>query len=79
MTTFPSEDLLVGLVALAVVPWIGWTLRRGLREERLPIGRTYVAREERPGAYSGLLAFYVAAALLMAYIGFDLLSGAFRI
>ena len=34
MTTFRSEDVLVGLVALGLVPWIGWTLARGLRKLR---------------------------------------------
>ena len=75
MTTFRSEEGLVGLVALGVIPWILWTLRRGLRDERLPIGRIYVRRAERPAAFSLLLVFYVLAAMLMAAIAFDLLFG----
>jgi hypothetical protein len=75
MTTFRSDEGLVGLVALGVIPWIIWTLRRGLRDQWLPIGRTYVQRAQRPGVFNALIAFYVAAALLMAVIGLDLLFG----
>jgi hypothetical protein len=75
MTTFRSEEGLVGLVALGVIPWIVWTLRRGLREDRLPIGRAHIHRSERPGVFTALIVFYVAAALLMAMIAFDLLLG----
>ena len=75
MTTFRSEDMLVGLVALGLVPWIVWTLRRGLHEGRLPILRNHVEREARPAAFRALIALYVAAALMIAYIAFDLLIG----
>jgi hypothetical protein len=75
MLTTSSEDLLVGLFALGVVPWIGWTLVRGLREGRLPIGRAYVRRDERPGAYRALLGFWVAMALAAPMISLDLLFG----
>ena len=73
MTTFRSEDFLVGLVALGLVPWILWTLSRGLRNGRLPIGRAYLDRTERRGAFYTLLFFYVAAALLMGAIAAELL------
>ena len=69
------EDLLIGLVSLGVVPWIVWTLRRGLGSGRLPVGRAYVAHAERPGAFRTLLVLYVFAGLGMAWIGVDLLSG----
>ena len=73
MTTFRSEDLLVGIVSLGLVPWIGWTVQRGLRAGRLPIGRAHVARAERPGAFNLLLAAYALAAIGAAVIGLDLL------
>lgn len=69
------EDLLVGLVCLGLVPWIGWTVSRGLRDGRLPIGRAYVRHEERRGAFVTLLVLYVFAALGMAWIAVDLLTG----
>jgi hypothetical protein len=72
MTTFRSEETLVGLVALALVPWIAWTVVRGLREEKLPIGRTYVTRD-RPAAFAVLIGFYVVAAVLAAGIAADFL------
>jgi uncharacterized membrane protein len=75
MTTFRSEDTLVGLVALLVVPWIVWTLQRGLRDQRLPIGRTYILRSERPGAFTGLAGFYLLSALVMVCVALDLLMG----
>jgi hypothetical protein len=73
MITSRSDDLLVGIIGLGLLPWIGWTLHRGMRDGRLPIGRAYVRRDERPGAYRMLLCLYVAAALLVAYITLDLL------
>ena len=75
MTSFRSEETLVGIVALAAVPWIVWILRRGLRDGRLPIGRDYVRRDERPGAFGALFGFYAVAALTMAFIALDLLFG----
>lgn len=71
--TFRSEDTLMGLIALALVPWIGWTVLRGVRDERLPIGRAYVSRSERPGAYWVLMVLWVAMALLAAVMCLDLL------
>ena len=78
MTTFRSEEGLVGLVSLAVVPWIGWIVLRGWREGRLPIGRGHVLRPERPVAFDLLLAAYVVGGFAMAFIGVDLLAGGRR-
>ncbi len=75
MTTLRTEDILVGLVAMGLVPWIVWTLQRGLRDGRLPIARAHVERESRPAAFVLLPALYVAAGLVIAYIAFDLLVG----
>jgi hypothetical protein len=65
----------VGIVALGVVPWIVWTLHRGLREGRLPIVRSHVRRDERPGAFWTLFLLFVGIALLMTFIALDLLTG----
>jgi hypothetical protein len=70
------DELLVGALCLAVVvPWIAWTIRRGFSEGRLPVGRGYVDRAERPGPFRALLVSYILAILLMAFIGLDLLFG----
>jgi hypothetical protein len=73
MITSRSDDLLVGIIGLGLIPWIGWTLRRGLRDGRLPIGRAYVRRDERRGAYNVLLGFYFIGMLVVGFIGLDLI------
>jgi hypothetical protein len=75
MSGTPDELLVGTLCLLIVLPWILWTIRRGFREGRLPIGRGHVERAERPGPFKALLASYVVAALLMAFIGIDLIFG----
>jgi hypothetical protein len=75
MTTFRSEDVLVGLIAFAAVPWILWVLARGKRDQRLPIGRGHVRQDERPGAFRVLFLFYIVAAALMLFISIDLMLG----
>ena len=75
MTISLSENLLVAMVSLGLVPWIMWTVRRGLHSGMLPIGRTYVRRDERPQAFNMLLWVYGAVALLAVYIAFDLAFG----
>lgn len=72
MTTFRSEDIFMGLVALGLVPWTAWTIIRGLREDRLPIGRAFVSRD-RQKAFGVLLALYLLAGLLVAVMAVDLL------
>lgn len=74
MEAFRSEEALVGLIALAAVPWIVWILVRGLRDGRLPIGKGEV-RRERAAAFHILFALYAIAASFMAFIGLDLLLG----
>jgi hypothetical protein len=69
----PDERLLGALCLLVVIPWIVMTIQRGLKQGRLPIGRGYVLRGERPGPFKALLASYALALLLMAFIGLDLL------
>lgn len=68
-----DENLLVGLVALLLLPWIVWTMMRGIREGRLPIARAYVVRDERAGPFFVLMALYAAVLLLIAAIAIDLL------
>lgn len=70
-----AEDILVGLIALGLAPWIVWTIVRGLRSGRLPIGRGHVARDERRGAFAVLLTLYAVALALSVLIASDLLFG----
>ena len=73
MTTFRSEDFLVGLVALALVPLIGLRIVRGLRTGRLPLYRSYVRREEGAGRFNLLLALHALSLFLVAVVAADLL------
>ncbi|HEV2080075.1 MAG TPA: hypothetical protein VGR19_09315 [Allosphingosinicella sp.] len=76
MTTFRSEDTLVGIVAaVVVVPWVVWTISRGLRDGKLPIGRAYVRKDERAAPFWVLMGLYVAAAGMAVFISLDLLFG----
>ncbi len=73
MTT--GEDLLVGLVALALVPLIGVRIVRGLRTGRLPVYRTYLDRDRNRGKFEALLAIHVVSLALVGFIAADLLLG----
>ena len=69
-----TEELIVGALCLLVIlPWIAWTVRRGLANARMPIGRGYVERAERPGAFRVLLGLYILAGAMLAFAGLDLL------
>jgi uncharacterized membrane protein len=70
-----SEDLLVGAIALALLPLIAWRVRRGLKEGRLPLYRTYVDRGEAGSKFGLLLALHAASFVLVALIAADLLIG----
>lgn len=70
-----GDDLVVGLIALLLVPWIVWTMVRGLRDGRLPIARSHVVREERRSAFNVLLGLYSIVLALVAAIAVDLLLG----
>ena len=73
MTTYRSEDLLVGLISLALLPLIGMRILRGLREGRLPAYRTYVRRDESAAKFAVLMGMHVISFLLVAAIAADLL------
>ena len=71
--TFRSEGLFVGVIALALLPVIGWRIVRGLRDGRLPVYRTYLNRDEAPGKFNALLALHALSFVLIAAIAADLL------
>ena len=68
-----ADELIVGIIAAAAVPWILWILRRALRDGQLAIRKAQVSRWDRPAAFNTLFVFYVVAALLMTFVAADLL------
>ena len=73
MTTFRSEDVLVGLIGAALLPLIAHRVLRGLREGRLPVYRTYVERSESGSKFAALLGLHVLSFVVVAVIAADLL------
>jgi hypothetical protein len=68
-----GDDLLVGLLALALVPLIALRLWRGVRDGRLPLYRTYLTREAGRGRFGLLLALHALSLVLIAVVAADLL------
>ena len=68
-----SEDLLVGLVAAALLPLIAWRILRGLREGRLPLYRTYIERGDDAAKFGVLLALHALSFVLIGLVAVDLL------
>jgi hypothetical protein len=68
-----GEDLLVAAIGLALLPMIAWRIRRGLREGRLPLYRTYVSRDEAGSKFGLLLALHALSFVVVAVIAADLL------
>ena len=75
MTTFRSEDFLVGLVALLLVPFITARIVRGLRDGELPVYRTRLSRQASRSRFNLLLALHVVSLVLIALVAADLLLG----
>ena len=68
-----GERLLVGVIALALVPLIAMRLWRGIRDGRLPVYRTYVTRDRGQAKFAFLFALHALSLLLVAGIAADLL------
>ncbi|MET1110009.1 MAG: hypothetical protein ABWX67_00635 [Allosphingosinicella sp.] len=66
-------DLLAGLIAVALLPLIALRIRRGLKEGRLPLYRTYVERGEAGSKFGLLLGLHALSFVLVATIAADLL------
>jgi len=73
--TFRSDDLVVGLVALALAPVIALRIVRGLRDGRLPIYRTYLDRRNSAAKFNVLLGLHALTFVLIALVAADLLLG----
>ncbi len=70
-----GEDLFVGLVGVALLPLIAWRIRRGLKEGRLPLYRTYLGRDEAGSKFGLLLGLHALSFVVVAVIAADLLLG----
>jgi hypothetical protein len=75
MSIAPGEALLVGLVALALVPLTGLRLYRGLRDGRLPVYRTHIARAGSAGKFWFLFVLHASILVVVALVAADLLLG----
>ncbi len=61
------------MIGAALLPMIALRIRRGLREGRLPLYRTYVGRDEAGSKFGLLLALHVLSFVLVAVIAADLI------
>lgn len=68
-----GENLLVGAIAAALLPLIALRIRRGLKEGRLPLYRTYVERGEAGSKFGLLLGLHALSFVLVAVVAADLL------
>ena len=75
MSGLRSEETLVGVLALVLVPVIAHRVWRGVRTGRLPLYRTYVRREDDRAKFGVLLALHAASLMLVALVAVDLLFG----
>jgi|GEM_PF-1186185 len=74
MSGAQPENLVVGLICLALLPAIAMRIVRGLSTGRLPLYRAYIERDEAGGArFNTLLALHVLSFVLVAAIAADLL------
>lgn len=73
--SFQGENLLVGLIALALLPLVGLRIWRGVRDGRIPIYRGTQERAESPARFNVMLGLNALAFLLIALVAADLLLG----
>ena len=73
--TFQGENILVGLIALAMLPAIGWRIWRGLKQGELPLYKTRIDRSMGAAKFNFLLGLHVLIFLLIAVVAVDLLFG----
>ncbi|MBA3577025.1 MAG: hypothetical protein H0W39_05360 [Sphingomonas sp.] len=73
--SFQGENLLVGIVCLALVPLIAARMLRALSTGRIPLYRTHLQRSEGEAKFFSLLALHGISLALIAFIAADLLLG----
>ncbi|MGQ0590277.1 MAG: hypothetical protein ACT4N8_12230 [Sphingosinicella sp.] len=71
--SFQGDNLLIGLVCLALLPIIAWRILRGLREGRLPLYRSCLERGDNAAKFGVLLALHAVTFILIAVVAADLL------
>ena len=70
-----GENLVVGLIALALLPVIGRRIWRGVTHGQLPLYRTRIDRSVGAAKFNFLLGVHVLLFLLIAVVAADLLLG----
>jgi hypothetical protein len=75
MTNFRSEEFLVGLIALLLIPLIVRRVVRGIREGELPLYRARLSRDAGTARFNLLMALHLLSLLLVSFIAADLLLG----
>ena len=70
-----SQDMLVGLIGLALLAMIALRIRRGLADGELPIYRTRLSRDGNESKFRFLLALHALSFVVIALITADLLFG----
>jgi cytochrome b len=68
-----SEDLLVGMIGLILLPLIAWRIIWGVRTGRLALYRTYMTREESASKFNALLALHAVSFIAVVAMAADLL------
>jgi len=70
-----TENLLVGLIALALLPVTAWRIWRGVKQGELPLYKTRIGRSAGAGKFNFLLGLHALIFLLIAVVAADLLLG----
>lgn len=71
-----GDDMMVGVIALLVVPYLILRVAKALRSGEVPLYRTRLSRAEAGAAkFNLLVALNMIGAIILAVIGVDLLFG----
>lgn len=73
MNSATPDEILVGFVAMILVPIIAGRILRGLRTGRLPLYRTYILREDDRAKFGVLLGLHGLSLIIVALVAVDLL------
>jgi hypothetical protein len=74
--TFQGDSFVIGLLALALLPVLGWRIWRAIRHGQIPLYKTRINRAEAGAAkFNTLLVLNGFLFLLVAFVAVDLLFG----